>query len=1083
MRQGDDEADHGRGPAREKEVDHGTDNIKQGDWDDAGGGGGGHGMTAKSFAAGFSPVRYQKSRQHSLDIDPRTKLRIINVPAERRVQFADMHDLVIHVFLDCFKITSSDQYADRVLVITDQTLFLCTRDGAVGRCLQVDRIKTLFVNNDNKALAIEIPSEFDILLKFPSAAERDRVIKVLRTVYRRMTHNRLQVEAIKKGRKMDHSNFKVSKPDTFRLTLIPQRTKENLRQMLEVFEQQEEAMLEEIDMIQDEMEVRHQQKMSEMQGTLESNLAKANNAVKEAWDNEAKLTKLRDDVGRARKLIEQVDGAFTPEGEPPISKDQQIAELELVVSRLNAAVYASGSEGIRRGGEETGATTTYFNKDLESDLYRPAWPGAGGGGGAAAAAAAASGKDGGELSSLADMLKDQIRDINIETEKTKQEAERVGLIEGRMRFVDERIAYLRHMRRTGKFDEEMASGGGKGKKIKGLGGGGGGGGAGGAASSPSRGAARGETEVHDKAYAWLAELPQDITIDSLTIDPRTGLHMVDLPDVMRPYFVDASKAVIHLFSVVRKTSKSGEVVKRVVLVSDQALYLCTPNGIVKRCVAVPDIDELLIDTSFGVGLRTKDKYDLSFQCVTTEHRQELLDILQRLFRFASGGRAIPVREVPKHQRLEAVLTLVPPAGYVMQLVPFLTRQELVDAIKQKREVVVYNAPISDSAGSAMPADMKDKMSEEQYLRIRTDVAKQMDYEWRQDTALVQLRAQIDALEKQLRISTEEVQQLKQAIDQHRCEDGIGFMSGSFPLAAGTGVLPTSGAGVYRPQAEGLFFINVEPVIINCDLAVNKVVMSHNNFFTGHSNGFIHIWDLANSGHSHVRTLRDHTMTITDLDVNGPDLLSSSGDGTIRKWDLGTGRCTTILQGHRGAVNTIRRDGSRLISGGNDAIVNVWDLEKGTTVSRLNGHKSSIKALRFEADMMVSIEWGWALFWDLRSAKIVRTLRDEQGGINCLDYAQGIAVAGSTGGDITVWDVAKGTGDTISGHTDDIEAIQLAGKSAVTAGGDGKIRMWDMASLKSLGVFHDAGVYSIKTFHMEGKRFAAGMGCYVKLWTK
>lgn len=557
--------------------------------------------------------------------------------------------------------------------------------------------------------------------------------------------------------------------------------------------------------------------------------------------------------------------------------------------------------------------------------------------------------------------------------------------------------------------------------------------------------------------------------------------MIDIPDVMKAYFVDASKAVLHFFAVVRKTSKSGEIVKRVVLVSDSALYLCTPNGIVKRCIAVADIDELLIDASFGLGIRTKDKYDLSFACVTSEHRQELLDILQRLFRFASGGRAIPVREVPKHQRLEAVLSLVPPAGYVMQLVPFLTRQELVEAIKQKRDVVVYNAPITEGGSTQVPADVK--MSEDQYLRIRTDVAKQMDYEWRQDTALVQLRAQIDALEKQLRISTEEVQQLRHAIDTHRCEDGLGFMSGTFPLASGTGVLPTSGAGVYRPQAEGLFFINVEPVIINCDLEVKKVVMSNNTFFTGHSNGFIHIWDLQGSSHSHVRTLRDHTMRITDLDVNGPDLLSASGDGTVRKWDLGTGRCTTILSGHRGAVNTIRREGTRLLSGGADAMINVWDLEKGQTVSTLKGHKSSIRALRFEADMMVSIEWGWALFWDLRSSKIVRTLRDEQGGINCLDYAQGIAVAGSTGGDITVWDVAKGTGDTVSGHIDDVHHVQLAGKSAVTCGGDGKIRMWDLAVMKSLGTFHDCHPYEPTTFHMEGKRFAAGMGCYVKLWTK
>jgi hypothetical protein len=636
-------------------------------------------------------------------------------------------------------------------------------------------------------------------------------------------------------------------------------------------------------------------------------------------------------------------------------------------------------------------------------------------------------------------------------------------------------------------------------------------------------------EMHDRSYAWLAELPQEISVDTLLVDPRTGLHMISIPDVMRPYFVDAARAVLHFFAVVRKTSRTGEVVKRVALVSDQALYLCTPNGVVKRCILVSDMEELLLDAGFGLGIRSRERYDLAFECVTADHRTELVEILQRLFRFSSGGRAIPVREVPKHQRLEASLTLVPPPGLVMRLLPFLSRQQLVDAIVQKRDAVLHNLPTKRAAGAEglaaaghaqLPADLR--MSEEQYMRIRLDVAKQLDFEWRQDPALVQLRAQIDAMEKQLRVASDEVNTLKESIDKHRCEDGVGIQAGSFPLAAGNGILPPSGAGVFRPNAEGLFFINVEPVIVNCELEVKKVVLSRDRFYTGHSNGFIHVWDCSPDGSSsaaaassastfigsyngphatgqpyrHLRTLRDHTMRITDLEVRGGpgslsggggvggnDLFSASADGTVRRWDTDSGRCTSILCGHRGPVNSIRREGSRLISGGQDAIINVWDVERGTATSILKGHRSSITAVQFEGDMMVSAEWGWILFWDLRSGKIVRSLRDEQGGIACLDYSQGIAVAGSAGGDITVWDVARGTGDTISGHTDDVLALQLAGKSCVSSGGDGKIRMWDLAAMKSLGVFHDCHPYEATSLHMEGKRFVAGMGGYVKLWMK
>lgn len=419
-------------------------NPDHADWDDSGAAT--HGLTAKAEAAGFSPVRFNKARQHSLDVDPRTKLKIINVPADRRVAFADLQDVVLHVFVDCFKITSSDQYADRVLIITDQSLMLCTKEGSVGRCLMVDRIKTLFVSVDHKALGIQIPSEYDILLKFQNPADRDKVIKVLRTVYRRLTHNRLPVEMVKKGRKFDPKAFKIKKPQNFRLTLIPQRTREQLRQALEVFEQEEEAMLEELDMIQDEMEAKHRSQMSDFQAQLEDNLQKLKDVVREVWDNEAKLTKLREDVNKGRRLIEQVDGPFSGDGELPLSKDAQIAELELVVARLNASVYASGSEQMRRGqGEQMAAT--YFQKDLQEQLYNRSWPGEAG--------------NARDLKDLSKILTDKIAVINEEIRHVREAIDLGKVVEAKVQYAEERIAYLRHVQRS----RGIGGGGGESTKI------------------------------------------------------------------------------------------------------------------------------------------------------------------------------------------------------------------------------------------------------------------------------------------------------------------------------------------------------------------------------------------------------------------------------------------------------------------------------------------------------------------------------------------------------------------------------------------------------------------------------------------
>lgn len=1023
-----------------------NDSFAPRDWDDSGAA---NGLTARADAAGFSPVRFNKGRQHSLDVDPRTKLKIINVPAERRVAFADLQDVVIHVFVDCFKITSSDQYAERVLIVTDQTLFLCGKEGAVARCVMVDAIKSLFVSHDNRALGIQIPSEYDILVKFVSSADRDRTIKVLRTVYRRLSHNRLPVETIAKGKKFDPKEFKISKPPNFRLSIIQQRTREQLREALELFEQEEEAMLEEIDMVQDEMEDRHKAKMMDMQTQLEISLQKLKDVVKEVWDNEAKLTKLRDDVSKGKKLIEQVDGVFGPDGELPVSKDAQISELELIVARLNAAVYASGSEISRKGDPDN--AITFFQKDLQEQLYQPSWPGT---------------DQVKDMSSLVKALQEKVATIEEEIRDAKRVLEEGRLTERRMQYVEERMAFLKQGQRAATFMKNAA------------------------AANPTiiTAGARGGKTI-DQGLGFLADLPQEITVETLTSDPRTGLHFVQVPDVMRVYFQDLTEAVLHFFAVVRKPSKTGELVKRVLLINDSSMYLCTPNGTIKRCLDIIQMNEILLDRAFGIGIRCAADYDVTFQCATGDHRQEIVDIIQRIFRYLSGGKVIAVTDIPKHQRLEGFLKLSPPPGYTMQLTQFRTRQELVDAIRQRRDIALHNTvstkgQMAGASSGGVPADL-GSLSEEEYLMLRQDVAREMDAEWRQDATLVQLRAELDQLDKLALAAADEVILLKKKIDDHRCEDGVTLSAGSFPIAPGSGIMPSSGPGTFRPAADGLFFIKVEPESINCELEVHKVTFNQSFIFTGHSNGFVNVWDLNNTakGRPLLRSLREHTGKITGLCCTEADLLTSSSDSTLRLWDLSKGQVKYRLHGHRGAVNSVYMNANRIVSGGHDTFVHVWDKETGEQLHVYRGHKSQINGVKFDGNLLVSCEWGWALVWDMRSSKIVRTLKDDQGGISSFDFADGVLACGGCGGDLTVWDVSKSTGETISAHDDDILCVQLAGRNAITSGGDYKINMWDIAAMKSLGNFHNAHPFEPKSFKLEGKLMISGEGPCVKIWSK
>ncbi|MGH8887418.1 MAG: WD40 repeat domain-containing protein, partial [Egibacteraceae bacterium] len=67
------------------------------------------------------------------------------------------------------------------------------------------------------------------------------------------------------------------------------------------------------------------------------------------------------------------------------------------------------------------------------------------------------------------------------------------------------------------------------------------------------------------------------------------------------------------------------------------------------------------------------------------------------------------------------------------------------------------------------------------------------------------------------------------------------------------------------------------------------------------------------------------------------VLSGGADGSVRVWDLATGKLIRALEGHSGPVWAVAAapDG-QVLSGGDDGSVRVWDLATGALRARLVG---------------------------------------------------------------------------------------------------------------------------------------------------
>uniref|UniRef100_UPI00351CDFEC WD40 repeat domain-containing protein n=1 Tax=Frankia sp. CIT1 TaxID=2880974 RepID=UPI00351CDFEC len=69
------------------------------------------------------------------------------------------------------------------------------------------------------------------------------------------------------------------------------------------------------------------------------------------------------------------------------------------------------------------------------------------------------------------------------------------------------------------------------------------------------------------------------------------------------------------------------------------------------------------------------------------------------------------------------------------------------------------------------------------------------------------------------------------------------------------------------------------------------------------------------------------------------MIASGGDGTVRLWEVATGRELRTLTGHTDWVWSVgfSPDGSMIASGGDDRMVRLWDVATGRELRTLTGH--------------------------------------------------------------------------------------------------------------------------------------------------
>ncbi|XP_024836568.1 F-box and WD repeat domain containing protein 10B isoform X4 [Bos taurus] len=202
------------------------------------------------------------------------------------------------------------------------------------------------------------------------------------------------------------------------------------------------------------------------------------------------------------------------------------------------------------------------------------------------------------------------------------------------------------------------------------------------------------------------------------------------------------------------------------------------------------------------------------------------------------------------------------------------------------------------------------------------------------------------------------------------------------------------------------------------------------------------------------------------------LLSGSYDLSIRYWDLKSGACIRIFNGHQGTITCMDVYKNKLASGAKDCQVKEWDIETGKCLKTFK-HKDPILDTRINDTYIVSsCEKGMVKVWHMVTAQLVKTLNGHEGAVKCLYFDQWHLLSGSTDGLVMAWSMVGKYERCLMAfkHPKEVLHVALLFLRVISACADGKIRIYNFLNGNCLKVMKANGRGDpVLSFFIQGNR--------------
>ncbi|MGE0882135.1 MAG: TIR domain-containing protein [Blastocatellales bacterium] len=232
---------------------------------------------------------------------------------------------------------------------------------------------------------------------------------------------------------------------------------------------------------------------------------------------------------------------------------------------------------------------------------------------------------------------------------------------------------------------------------------------------------------------------------------------------------------------------------------------------------------------------------------------------------------------------------------------------------------------------------------------------------------------------------------------------------------------------------------------------------------------------------------------TAFSQDGLRALSGSDDKTVRLWEIESGYCVRIFEGHSSRVWSVvwSSDGLRALSGSEDKTVRLWEVETGRCLRVFEGHTKSVECVALSSDGLHALSASWdktVRLWEVETGRCLRVFEGHSNSVRSVTFSSdGLrALSGSDDNTVRLWEVETGRCLRVfEGHSDSVWSVVWSsdGLRALSGSEDKTVRLWEVETGRCLRIFegHSNRVLSV-ALGSDGLRALSGSDDKtVRLW--